>query len=84
MKLKNIRRFINAATQDDITYVCKRADITYEYFVYHIATGRKVPSEDTAALLEKASLTLSRRKRHIPRLRCMDFIDRYARCPHKL
>lgn len=84
MNLKNIRTFLNAAAQNDIKYVVKRAGITYEYFVYHVATGRKVPSEDTAAKLEVASLALSKRKPHIPALHCTDFIDSYERCPHKL
>ena len=83
MKVRNVRKFINAATQDDIKYVAKRAGITYEYLLYHVATGRKVLSEDTAALVEKASLALSKRKPHIPRLRCTDFIDSYERCPHE-
>lgn len=83
MKLRNIRAFINAASQNDILYVSRRAGITYEYLVFHIAVGNKVPAESTAAKLEKASAALSARKPRIPRLRCTDFIDSYKRCPHE-
>lgn len=84
MNLKNIKTFINTATQGDITYVCRRAGITYEYFVYHIATGRKTPSEKTAAILEAASTSLSKRRPHVKRLRCTDFIEHYKTCPHEV
>ncbi len=82
MKLKNIRAFINAASQNDIKYVAKRAGIGYEYFTYHIGTGRKEPTEDTARKLELASISLTKRKPDIPVLRCTDFIDTYKTCPH--
>lgn len=84
MKLRNIRKFIKTADPDDIKFVAGKAGISAHYLQYHIAKDRKTPTEETARLLELASISLSKRKPHIPVLHCTDFIDSYVRCPHKV
>lgn len=82
MNKRNLRAWLDATTEKDQTYVAKQAGIGRFYLVYHVVTGKKVVTEETARLLELSSRALTKRKPNIPWLRCTDFIDTFVRCPH--
>lgn len=84
MKLTAIRDFIDSSVAEDQHYVARRANITREYLIYSIATGWRVPSEQTAAKIEVATIAVNKRKPHVKIIRCTDLIADYKRCPHDI